>query len=537
MKQPIYNTALYLRLSRDDERTGESVSIENQRIMLRSYAQEHNLHVVDEYVDDGWSGTNYDRPSFQRMIDDIEDGKINCVVTKDLSRLGRNYILTGQYTEIYFPSKGVRYIAVNDNVDTLNGESELAPFLNILNEMHARQTSKKIKAALHVRRMNGGHWGSHTPLGYRRDPEQMGHLLIDPDTKWIVEKIFDLAAHGMGAAKITRILVEEQIPTPGWLHYAKEGTYAQFYQDAPEKKRYNWSIAAVRKILKDENYIGNSIHNRLSVVSFKNKKLTRNPESEWIRIEHTHEPIVSRDVFDQVQEQIASRRRTKKDGTTQMFAGLLRCADCGWTMRFGRQSNGKRLGYYACGKYYQTVDRQCSMHFIRYDALYAYVLDRLQFWVALAMTDEQEVLERLLQRGGQNQTAERKKQTAELRKSEKRKAAINDLFVKMYEDWSAGRITESNFNMLSERYQAEQAELDSRITSLKSAMEQTDQSAEDARKWVALIRQYSEITELDAPLLNTLIEKIVIHEGQKGEDGIREQEDQIFNRFVGKIDP
>ena len=233
-------------------------------------------------------------------------------------------------------------------------------------------------------------------------------------------------------------------------------------------------------------------------------------------------------MFDQVQEQIASRRRTKKDGTTQMFAGLLRCADCGWTMRFGRQSNGKRLGYYACGKYYQTVDRQCSMHFIRYDALYAYVLDRLQFWVALAMTDEQEVLERLLQRGGQNQTAERKKQTAELRKSEKRKAAINDLFVKMYEDWSAGRITESNFNMLSERYQAEQAELDSRITSLKSAMEQTDQSAEDARKWVALIRQYSEITELDAPLLNTLIEKIVIHEGQKGEDGIREQEVEIF---------
>ncbi len=407
MKQPIYNTALYLRLSRDDERTGESVSIENQRIMLRSYAQEHNLHVVDEYVDDGWSGTNYDRPSFQRMIDDIEDGKINCVVTKDLSRLGRNYILTGQYTEIYFPSKGVRYIAVNDNVDTLNGESELAPFLNILNEMHARQTSKKIKAALHVRRMNGGHWGSHTPLGYRRDPEQMGHLLIDPDTKWIVEKIFDLAAHGMGAAKITRILVEEQIPTPGWLHYAKEGTYAQFYQDAPEKKRYNWSIAAVRKILKDENYIGNSIHNRLSVVSFKNKKLTRNPESEWIRIEHTHEPIVSRDVFDQVQEQIASRRRTKKDGTTQMFAGLLRCADCGWTMRFGRQSNGTRPGYYACGKYYQTVDRQCSMHFIRYDVLYAYVLDRLQFWVALAITDEQELLERLLQHGGKNQVAER----------------------------------------------------------------------------------------------------------------------------------
>ena len=185
MKQPynttIYNTALYLRLSRDDELQGESGSIQTQRMMLRQYAAEHGLTVVDEYIDDGWSGTNFERPSFQRMIDDIEDGKINCVVTKDLSRLGRNYILTGQYTEIYFPSKGVRYIAINDNVDTINGESELAPFLNILNEMHARQTSKKVKAAMHTRFANGAHYGAYAPLGYVKDPDKKGHLLIDPD--------------------------------------------------------------------------------------------------------------------------------------------------------------------------------------------------------------------------------------------------------------------------------------------------------------------------------------------------------------------
>ncbi len=536
MKQPIYNTALYLRLSRDDDLQGESGSIQTQRMILRDYAKTHGLCVVDEYVDDGWSGTNYDRPGFQRMIDDIEDGKINCVVTKDLSRLGRNYILTGQYTEVYFPSKGVRYIAINDNVDTLNGESELAPFLNILNEMHARQTSKKIKAALHARRMNGAHWGSHAPLGYRKDPDQKGHLLIDPETRWIVEKIFDLAVHGMGAAKITRILVQEQIPTPGWLHYSRDGTYAHIYQDAPEEKRYAWNIPAVRKILKDENYIGNSIHNVLSVVSFKSKKLHRNPSSEWIRVENTHEAIISRDVFDQVQGQITSRRRTQKDGTTQIFAGLLKCADCGWTMRFGRQSSGNHAGYYACGKYYQTVDRQCSMHFIRYDTLYAYVLDRLQFWAALAVRDEEQLLERLLQNGSQNRDSERKKQKAELRKAEKRKTTVDALFIKMYEDWSAGRITESNFYLLSERYQAEQMELDAKIASLKATMKSDEQSAEDAGKWVKLIRQYSEITELDAPLLNTLIEKIVVHEGVKGADGVREQEVEIFYRFVGKID-
>lgn len=206
MKQPnntmIYNTALYLRLSRDDELQGESGSIQTQRMMLRQYAEEHGLTVVGEYIDDGWSGTNFDRPGFQRMIDDIEEGKINCVVTKDLSRLGRNYILTGQYTEIYFPSKGIRYIAVNDNVDTLNGESELAPFLNILNEMHARQTSKKVKAAMRTRFANGAHYGAYAPLGYIKDPDKSGHLLVDPETKWIMEKIFDLAVHGHGAAYI-----------------------------------------------------------------------------------------------------------------------------------------------------------------------------------------------------------------------------------------------------------------------------------------------------------------------------------------------
>ena len=504
--------------------------------MLRDYAQTHGLNVVSEYVDDGWSGTNYDRPGFQKMIDDIEDGKINCVVTKDLSRLGRNYIMTGQYTEIYFPSKGIRYIAVNDNVDTLNGESELAPFLNILNEMHARQTSKKVKAALKARRMNGAHISSFAPLGYRWDPEQKGHLLVDPETKWIVEKIFDMAVHGMGAAKIMKALIREKVPTPGYIHYVREGAYAHIYQNAPEKARYAWNETKIRLILTDENYLGNSIHNKTSVKSFKLKKQTRNPTSEWVRVEGTHEAIISRDVFDQVQKQIVSRRRQRRDGTTQIFAGLVKCADCGWTMRFGRQSNGNHLAYYGCGKYFEVVNRRCSMHFIRYDVLYAYVLNRLQFWSALAATDERKLLERLLQSSGNDRASERKKQASELRKAEKRKSEVDELFIKIYEDWSAGRITESNFNLLSERYQAEQEGLDEKIVALKAAKENAEHSEEDAGKWIDLIRQYSEITELDVPLLNTLIEKIVIHEGKKGADGIREQEVEIFYRFVGKID-
>ena len=540
MKQPynttIYNTALYLRLSRDDELQGESGSIQTQRMMLRQYAAEHGLTVVDEYIDDGWSGTNFERPSFQRMIDDIEDGKINCVVTKDLSRLGRNYILTGQYTEIYFPSKGVRYIAINDNVDTINGESELAPFLNILNEMHARQTSKKVKAAMHTRFANGAHYGAYAPLGYVKDPDKKGHLLIAPETRWIVEKIFDLAVHGRGAASITRILVEEKVPTPGWLNYERYGTFANIYAGAPAEKAYAWTIAQVKSILKEETYIGHSVHNKQSNISFKNKKKVRKPQEEWYRVENTHEAIISEEVFQKVQELIASRRRRQKNGTTQIFSGLVKCADCGWSLAYGVNSQNKNpYAHYHCSKYGQGL-RQCSMHYIRYDVLYAYVLARLQYWSMLAQKDEDKLLKRLLNASDRERNSAKKKQAAELKKAEKRKAEVDGLFAKMYEDWSAGRITEYNFNMLSEKYQNEQKELETKIRQLHEMMEAAVQTAADAEKWIALMKQYVNPVELTAELLNTLIEKITVHEAVKGEGGSREQEVEIYYRFIGKID-
>lgn len=525
-----------MRLSRDDELQGESGSIQTQRMMLRQYAAEHGLNVIDEYIDDGWSGTNFDRPDFQRMIDDIEDGKINCVVTKDLSRLGRNYILTGQYTEIYFPSKGVRYIAVNDNVDTINGENELAPFLNILNEMHARQTSKKVKAAMRTRFVNGAHYGAYAPLGYVKDPDKKGHLLIDPETRWIIEKIFDLAVHGRGAASITRILVEEKVPTPGWLNFQRYGTFANIYAGAPEEKAYAWTIAQVKSILKEETYIGHSVHNKQTNISFKNKKKVRKPKEEWYRVENTHEAIISEDVFRQVQEQIANRRRKCKDGTTQIFSGLVKCADCGWSLSYGEnRQNSKPYGHYHCSKYGQGT-RQCSMHYIRYDVLYAYVLSRLQYWSGLVQHDEERLLKRLLNANDKGQAAARKKQAAELNKAEKRKAEVDTLFARMYEDWAAGRITEYNFSMLSGKYQSEQAELDTKIEQLQSAIATESQNAADAEKWIALMKECVNPTELTAELLNTLIEKIVVHEAVKGEDGSREQEVEIFYRFIGKID-
>lgn len=538
MKQP-YNTALYMRLSRDDENYGDSVSIETQRTILQQYARENGLHVVGEYVDDGWSGTNFERPNFQRMMDDVEAGKINCIVTKDLSRFGREHVMMDYYLEFVFPEKQIRYIAVTDNEDTEKGLSDFVPFKNLFNEWFAKDTSRKVKTALRAKYMAGQRTFAYAPLGYIRHPEIKNALAVDEETKWIIKKIYDLAVHGSGAAKITKVLIAEKVPTAGYLNYKRYGTFANIYAGAPEEKSYAWTISQVKSILKDETYIGNSVHNKQTNISYKNKKRVRKPQEEWLRVEGTHEAIISKDIFTQVQEQIAGRRRQMKDATTQIFAGLVRCADCGWSMSFGtNKANKMPFSYFNCTSYRQfgKASGTCTAHYIRYDTLYAYVLSRIQYWARQARLDEYQLLQRLLKSGDKERAAKAKRRAEIIAKAEKRKTEVDRLFAKLYEDWSAGRITDYNFNMLSQKYQAEQQELSEKIDRLKAELSAEQQTAVDAEKWIALIKQYANPTELTAELLNTLIEKIVIHEAVKTEDGIREQEVEIFYRFVGKID-
>ena len=326
------------------------------------------------------------------------------------------------------------------------------------------------------------------------------------------------------------------MPTPGWLNYTRYGTFANIYADAPEEKRYAWTTNQVKTMLKDETYIGNTIHNRQTNISYKRKKRVRKPVEEWIRVENTHEAIVSRDVFEQVQEQIANRRRKMKDGTRQIFAGLVKCADCGWSMVYSLKAQSKTpYGLYRCSKYGQGTG-QCTAHHIRYDVLYTYVLARVRYWAKQAEIDEDALLQKLLKTGDKERLEASKKQAGELAKAEKRKAEVDRLFTRMYEDWAAGRITEYNFNMLSQKYQSEQQELETKIETLKTQLTAQEQSTADAEKWVKLIRQYTDPTELTAELLNTLIEKILVHEAIKQPDGTREQEVEIFYRFVGKIE-
>ena len=493
MKQQIYNTALYLRLSRDDELQGESSSITTQRSMLRLYAKEHHLNVIDEYIDDGWSGTNFDRPSFQRMIEDIEAGKINCVVTKDLSRLGRNYIMTGQYTELYFPSHNVRYIAIDDGVDSEKGESEIAPFKNIINEWVARDTSRKVKSAFKTKFAEGAYYGAYAPLGYKKHPDIKGKLLVDEETKWIIEKIFSLAYQGYGSAKITKILREEKVPTASWLNFTRYGTFAHIFEGKPE--------------------------------------------SEWFRVENTHEPIIDKEVFYRVQEQIKSRRRQTKEKATPIFAGLVKCADCGWSMRFAtNKANKTPYSYYACSYYGQFGKGNCSMHYIRYDVLYQAVLERLQYWAKAVQQDEEKVLHKIQKVGNAERIREKKKKASALKKAENRQNEIDRLFAKMYEDRACEKITERNFIMLSGKYQKEQIELEQQITNLREELSKMEQDMIGAEKWIELIKEYSVPKELTAPLLNAMIEKILIHEATTNEDNERIQEIEIYYRFIGKVD-
>ena len=252
MKQP-YNTALYYRLS---------VSIETQRTILQQFARDNQFRVVDEYIDDGWSGTNFDRPAFQRMMDDVDAGRINCIITKDLSRFGREHVMMDYYLEFVFPEKNIRYIAVTENEDTEKGLSDFVPFKNLFNEWFAKDTSRKVKAALRAKHAAGQRICTYAPLGYKKHPEIKNAIVVDEETKWIVEKIFELAYHGSGAASIAHRLIEEKVPTSGWLNYTRYGTFAHIYAAAPEEKQYDWSIGQVKEILKDETYIGHTIHYR-----------------------------------------------------------------------------------------------------------------------------------------------------------------------------------------------------------------------------------------------------------------------------------
>ena len=532
----VVRAGLYMRLSKDDDQAGESESIQNQRDILRQYAISNQMLIVKEYIDDGWSGTNFNRPGFQEMISDIEKGKINCVITKDLSRLGRNYIEVGKYTEYFFPQKGVRYIAIGDHVDTMKDDNDVAPFLNIFNEFHAKQTSKKTRAVFENKFKNGMNCNSVLPYGYKKDADHKGKILIDDEHADIVRLIFDMADNGYGSGMILKKLFDMQIESPGYVLYKTTGLLKEMYDDAPEYKKYMWNVHRIRAILKNEYYIGNTVHYRTRTRSFKDKTRVPSKREDMLIVEDTHEPIISKEKFFSVQHKLAMRKRPASEEFVQVFPGLVKCADCGKSMRLECQKyKEKRYRYFACPGRKPLPVKECTMHYIRYDVLEEYVLNDIRDVLSRFQIDDNAIVSKMFASEQKRKANDRSSLKAKIEKNIKRKTELEKMFSKLYEDWAGGRISEQNFDLMVGKIQEEQSEVEAAIETLSKENTTSDED-HDITRFESIVKNIKSPEKLTRELVSALIDRIEIHEPE-GEKSARNkpQKIDIYYKFVGMI--
>ncbi|MBE5981865.1 MAG: recombinase [Paenibacillaceae bacterium] len=505
-----YKAALYMRLSKDDG-TGESASINTQRSMLRSYADRNGFFIYGEYADDGYSGTTYDRPAWKRLLADIEAEKVNLVITRDLSRLGRDYILTGQYTEIYFPAKGVRYIAVNDGYDSNNRGNDLAPFQNIVNEMYARDTSKKIRSALRTKMEDGAYIGNYAPYGYRKDPGDRNHLLIDPLTAPVVRDIFERASRGESPLKIAKELNERCIKTPA--------SYRRFKRKEVDMETVGgekgWTSSTICKILSNRVYTGDMVQGKTSKLSFKSQMTLRIPKEEWIVVENKHNAIVSKDLFEQAGRRSVPRKRSKSAQFSNAFSGLVYCGDCKRVMTTtgGSHKENRKL---VCSGYKQYGRTACTNHYMNYDLLCQIVSQELETLITLSEEERKEVAGQLEFYGRNRGNPEEKRAAASLKKRERQ---IERIIGKLYEDRVNEVVGEERFCKLLISYEQELKEIGAEANALKQMTKCEWKSIEESEKAVDCL--LNEIREKRIPafdLLHQFIDRIEIFQSGKDPD-------------------
>ena len=526
----ILRTALYCRLSKDDMLQGDSESIKTQKAMLTQYAKEHGFLIVEVYVDDGWSGLNFQRPDFNRMLDDIEAGKIDVVITKDLSRLGRDHLKVGHFTEIYFPMKNVRYIAVNDGVDTANKNNDIAALKNVMNEFYSRDNSRKIRSSIRARAKAGLYRTSFNPIGYRKSPDNHNKLIVDGETAWIVKRIFELANTGMGAHKIAKTFREEQVPCPSWwLHSRGERDYSQRFENPANK--YEWSHTVIRNIIANPLYLGHTVMCKTESI-FKVGTFKKVPKADQIRVENTHEPLVSQELFDGANAKILSRRRDTTDNFVSPFSGLVKCGTCGKAL--GLRYWGKdRHHIYVCTTYAHDT-KACSDHRIYYEDLYNAVLADIQYHARLAYEDRDKAVALAMKMNAKADGNKGKSNESKLKQAKKRYDEVTRLFDRLYEDSLSGRISNDNFTRLIDKYQTEQEQLLGQIQNLENALQEVKDSQTNAVQWAALMADYVGIRELTAENLNLLVERIEVFDRTET-DGEAEQVIRICYRFGGYI--
>ena len=531
-QQPI--TALYPRLSHEDELQGESNSISNQKRILETYAKQNGFSNLRWYTDDGYSGANFQRPGFQAMLADIEAGKVGTVIVKDMSRLGRNYLQVGMYTEMIFPQKGVRFIAINDGVDSAQGDNDFAPLRNIFNEWLVRDTSKKIKAVKRSKGMSGKPITSKPVYGYLMDEDE--NFIIDEEAAPVVKQIYNLCLAGNGPTKIARMLTEQQIPTPGTLEYRRTGSTRRYHPGYECK----WATNTVVHILENREYTGCLVNFKTEKLSYKVKHSVENPPEKQVIFENHHEPIIDTQTWERVQELRKQRKRPNRYDEVGLFSGILFCADCGSVMYQQRyQTDKRKQDCYICGSYKKrTAD--CTAHFIRTDLLTAGVLSNLRKVTSYAAKHEARFMKLLIE---QNEDGDRRRNAAkkkELETAEKRISELSAIFKRLYEDSVTGRISDERFTELSADYEAEQKELKERVARLREELSKAQEATENAEKFMNVVRRHTTIEELTPTLLREFVEKIVVHESValdgKRRGKLRRQEIEIYYSFVGKVE-
>lgn len=528
-------TALYCRLSRDDELQGDSNSIINQKKILQKYALDHGWKNIRFYIDDGISGTTFNRPGFQEMIADIEAGIVKRVIIKDMSRLGRDYLQVGMYTEIMFPEHDVHFIAVNDGVDSKQGDNEFTPFRNIINEWYAKDTSKKIRAVMKIKGNAGEHLTTNAPYGYMKDPANPKQWVRDNDAANVVYDIGLYVMDGYGPSQIARLLKQRKILTPA-AYYESKGINCNV---KPQDDPYGWNASTVAHILdRWREYLGHTVNFKTTKKSYKSKKKIQNPESEWVIFENTHEPIWTESIADAVRLARQTRRRPTKMGEMGMFSGMMFCADCGSIMYQCRATGFRReQEYYLCAGYRKSRDICGSTHSIRTVILEELILQNLCKVVSYAREQEDQFVKMVMDMDEKERSKGLAKKKKLLTDAEKRISELDRIFKHLYEDNITGKLTDERFKKLSADYEAEQAALQTQANSLREEIQEEESKCANVERFLSIVRKYTEIPELTPHILHEFVEKIVVHAATDPHSKTnRKQEVDIYYKGIGILE-
>lgn len=534
-KNQIGITALYCRLSRDDGTESESNSIGNQKKLLSQKAKEMGLTDTKYYVDDGYTGTNFNRPGFQQLINDIEIGLVSAVMVKDLSRLGRDYVSVGNYTDSYFPEHNIRFIAVNDAIDSDEGESEIAPFKNILNEMYARDISKKIRSS-HRLRGSMGEPLSQPPYGYMKSPENKKKWIIDPEAATVVKSIFKMCLDGKGNETIARELQENEVLIP-MAYWRSKGLNRGGKKT--QTNPYKWCKTTVQKILSQQEYCGDIINFKTYSKSFKNKRRIENSKENWAVFKDVNEPIIDRETFEAVQKFISKTKRRapkKENGERSIFNGLIYCGDCHSKMRYHASTSNKEIHYFTCSDNNVDYRGRCpGRHYVRADALEEVVKLELRRLVEMLEIDESYFAQLLLRKNDEEREKDKRFLESELQKAIARSNTVSQLYEKLYEDNVIGKVSDEWFVELSHKYEKERMDLKAKIADTRHKIEELKNNNSEYEKFISAIRRFMQMDNLTSPLLRELIDHIDIFETE-GTGKSRTQRIVIYYRFIGYIE-